>query len=156
MPEFYWSEEHGVFVKECTKCKKTYLGAVDQVEAEKILYRYFSLGSTHESGDGFHSWCRHCHSARRSASRVGRNPCDAETLLEKQKGVCAICSQEISLKRAPYTKITANIDHNHKTGKVRGLLCVKCNNFLAPLEDADWLQKAQAYLAAHESEDADH
>jgi hypothetical protein len=41
-------------------------------------------------------------------------------LFEKQNGVCAICGTS--------TNKPLYIDHNHKTGEVRGLLCVKCNS----------------------------
>jgi len=39
-----------------------------------------------------------------------------------------------------------HIDHNHVTGKVRGLLCVSCNTTLGRLENNDFMSKAKAYL----------
>lgn len=50
-------------------------------------------------------------------------------LLEKQNNLCPICSSE--LKKGIHT----HVDHCHKTGKVRGLLCNKCNFLLGLLDD---------------------
>lgn len=48
-----------------------------------------------------------------------------EKLLEEQKGACAIC------RRKPYGKHKyLYVDHDHDTGKVRGLLCNGCNTGL--------------------------
>lgn len=46
-----------------------------------------------------------------------------------KRGVCAICEKPemVSGRRLA-------IDHNHKTGKIRGLLCSRCNMFLGQLE----------------------
>ena len=47
-------------------------------------------------------------------------------MLEGQNGVCAICSLRETRKLRG--KITAlSVDHNHRTKKIRGLLCHKCN-----------------------------
>jgi hypothetical protein len=60
-------------------------------------------------------------------------------LWERQERKCAICSIPI-LQDAP-------IDHDHETGKVRGLLCHKCNRGLGQFEDSlVLLQKAIVYL----------
>lgn len=66
-------------------------------------------------------------------------------MLEKQKGVCKICEQKCS------TKQTLCVDHCHKTGKVRGLLCVKCNASLGMLnDDISLFYKAIEYLKNYE------
>lgn len=53
--------------------------------------------------------------------------CEAERqkLFDKQDGRCDICQK----KESHFAKRLA-VDHNHKTGKVRGLLCYRCNKFL--------------------------
>jgi len=50
-------------------------------------------------------------------------------LLEEQGGMCAIC-------RRPPTNRALCIDHDHTTGRVRGLLCVRCNTGLGNLGDS--------------------
>jgi len=64
----------------------------------------------------------------------------------KQNGKCAICKK-------PETRKTGNkirelsIDHCHKTGKVRGLLCDSCNNGLGRFKDSvKLLESALKYL----------
>lgn len=59
-------------------------------------------------------------------------------LVEVQKGRCKICGLE---------KILC-VDHSHKTGMVRGLLCVSCNSGIGFLKDnIEFLKKAILYLA---------
>ena len=66
-----------------------------------------------------------------------------DELLEKQNGVCAICGR---LNTDPQ-KGRFCIDHDHKTGKVRGLLCTKCNIALGDFDDnINSLAKAIKYL----------
>jgi hypothetical protein len=50
-------------------------------------------------------------------------------MLEKQKDSCAICHEKF--KSSTHTQV----DHDHKTGKVRGLLCRKCNSILGYSND---------------------
>lgn len=48
-------------------------------------------------------------------------------LLKQQRGVCAICG-------SPPVKNKLAVDHDHKTGKVRGLLCLNCNLLIGRVE----------------------
>lgn len=54
-------------------------------------------------------------------------------LLESQNNVCAICGGT-EAGGNQYGKVRMAIDHNHLTGKVRGLLCCKCNMALGGLD----------------------
>jgi len=68
---------------------------------------------------------------------------DYEKMLESQNGVCAICSSPPPNNR----KTRLAIDHCHKTGKVRGLLCDKCNRSIGLLkDDVSVLKSAIKYL----------
>lgn len=61
-----------------------------------------------------------------------------------QNGLCAIC------KGNPKGYATLSIDHNHLTGKVRGLLCITCNSGIGFFKDnIDFLKKALDYLTKY-------
>jgi dCMP deaminase len=64
-------------------------------------------------------------------------------LLTLQDGVCAICKEATHGDNSEYLCI----DHDHKTGKVRGLLCDKCNRSIGSLRDnPKLLNNAALYL----------
>lgn len=74
---------------------------------------------------------------------------DWDGMFDKQEGKCPICSSTLDpgvgtrQKRKGY----AHIDHCHKTGKIRGLLCHMCNSGLGLfLDEPDRLRKAIEYL----------
>lgn len=74
-------------------------------------------------------------------SRKGLTPKDYDALLEQQNDGCYLCGGRPS--RTPYL----HVDHDHKTGVVRGLLCDSCNLGLGKLQDsAEILTRAVAYL----------
>lgn len=63
---------------------------------------------------------------------------------EFQQGGCAICGKKVTKKGIP---IRLAVDHDHKTGEVRGLLCLTCNKGLALFfDDAKLLYNAYRYL----------
>ena len=69
---------------------------------------------------------------------------DYNQIFNNQKGCCAICG-----KHQSEFKNALSVDHNHKTGKVRGLLCVRCNTRLSFIENAELMAKTTAYLAEY-------
>ena len=73
--------------------------------------------------------------------KYGIRKIDWVILYSKQEGKCGIC-REVELTQGGKTVV----DHDHKTGKVRGLLCFKCNTMLAPLDESGWLDKALRYM----------
>jgi hypothetical protein len=70
-------------------------------------------------------------------------------LYQRQEGKCLICNEfETSIYKGK-SRLLA-IDHDHKTGKFRGLLCSGCNMGLGSFKDnADLLWKARKYLKLH-------
>lgn len=70
-----------------------------------------------------------------------------DKILESQNGVCAICkNKEISLDSIGNIRKLA-VDHNHTTGKIRGLLCNKCNRMIGFSNDnIQVLEQAIEYL----------
>jgi hypothetical protein len=63
-----------------------------------------------------------------------------DSLLASQGGRCAICLREPSERRR------LDIDHDHKTMRVRGLLCAICNQRLDSRVTAAWCRAAADYL----------
>ena len=64
-----------------------------------------------------------------------------QALVDKQDGKCAICGQVQDGQ-------LLNVDHDHKSGRIRGLLCTACNLAIGGFrERTDWLARACAYLA---------
>lgn len=67
-------------------------------------------------------------------------------LFLEQEGACAICGSAVN----QFNKGMC-VDHNHTTGKVRGLLCTDCNRGIGSLkDDKELLQKALDYLNKYE------
>jgi hypothetical protein len=88
-------------------------------------------------------YCNSCRAMRRLVHTYGITWDDYLALLVKQKGTCAICGDPPSSSRRLV------VDHDHKTGSVRALLCHRCNAGLGQFRDTAWLLRAAAqYLAA--------
>ena len=74
--------------------------------------------------------------------RYGLSNEDYQQLLDSQQGRCAICRktpEEANKGRDLY------IDHNHITGKVRGLVCQRCNLAVGSIE-YEYINQVQKYL----------
>lgn len=74
--------------------------------------------------------------------RYGITPADYDRLLSAQGNCCAIC-------KGPPTKSyrAFDVDHDHETGRVRGLLCRRCNIGISYFEDGSFRENAVVYLA---------
>jgi hypothetical protein len=71
-------------------------------------------------------------------------PGRAKELLEAQGGVCAICK---TLPEGKGRFGTWNVDHDHETGEIRGLLCGYCNSMLGyAKDDPETLRAGMDYL----------
>lgn len=77
---------------------------------------------------------------------------DYQRLHDAQNGVCAICHKpERKTIRGVLYKLT--VDHCHNSGRVRGLLCSRCNLMIGMAADCpDVLTRAIAYLQPPENE----
>lgn len=68
-----------------------------------------------------------------------------------QAGRCAICREHLIL-----VDRQVHVDHDHQSGRVRGLLCADCNVGLGRFVDnPDTLDRAAAYLRAAAADDHD-
>ena len=131
--------------KTCTKC-------LLELDIDKFGKRKRNL-------DGLQSRCRQCFNefARTSYSvkgesgwKYGRNSWyirkygisyeEKVSMVITQNYKCLICGSSIALDNK------SHVDHDHKTGKVRGILCNKCNTGLYYVENVDFVNKAKEYL----------
>ena len=75
-------------------------------------------------------------------SLYGITQADYDRLLALQYGRCAICGTT-----KPGTRGTWRVDHDHRTGQVRGLLCDRCNLGIGYMQDdPDILIAAARYV----------
>ena len=104
------------------------------------------------SRDGRHCYCKECHNAQVRESKLrlhgnsrhyhlsqkyGIGEERVRQLIEDQGGACKICRE----------RPADQVDHDHRTGRVRGILCGGCNAGLGQFgEDVDVIRRAIAYL----------
>lgn len=72
-----------------------------------------------------------------------------DAMFDQQHGLCWICGFKLNKIRGRLheREKSPHIDHDHKTGKVRGILCGLCNRGLGQFKDnPDLLIKAAEYL----------
>lgn len=111
--------------KQCSRCKE-----VKPADA-------FALNRTTRTG--LQSVCYACHRDR----RYGLAPGQFDQMMAGQGGKCAICRQKCP------RQMELSVDHDHTTGKVRGLLCQNCNAALGMFkDDPALLGRAIDYLKA--------
>ncbi len=138
-----------VGMKQCTKCKKD--KPLTDFKRSKRLK------------SGYDSWCKNCHYEQRTLKyemyrktektrelkKYGLTYEEWQNLKIKQNFKCAVCERlEISGNKTS----TLHVDHCHKTGKVRQLLCNFCNTVLGKVNDSsELLIKLANYLESHRS-----
>ncbi|MFD9337859.1 endonuclease VII domain-containing protein [Streptomyces sp. NPDC060028] len=93
------------------------------------------------ASDGLATCCKACKAARGRAGHLKRSygitEGERDEMITAQGGVCAIC------REAP----PEHVDHDHQTGKVRGVLCFSCNAALGQFKDRpDVIRRAAAYV----------
>jgi 5-methylcytosine-specific restriction endonuclease McrA len=91
------------------------------------------------SRDGLATYCKPCHNQKGKDAyerlygstreyhlrrRYGIGQAEVDAMIEAQGGTCAVCPGK-----------PEHVDHDHKTGKVRGMLCFLCNQALGNARD---------------------
>lgn len=119
----------------CVPCHRAH--GRKHMEANRPYYRAKSLatGGTEKFRAYRKKWALR--------TRYGLSVADYQRMTAEQGGVCKICQTPPKAGRALV------VDHSHKTGAVRGLLCDSCNVGLANFRDEpERLSAAIKYLAA--------
>ncbi len=93
-----------------------------------------------KSKRGRHTYCKSCHNARNRETvkrlygnsrhyhlkqRFGVGEAEVAAMIETQGGLCVICQ----------VGEATQVDHDHSTGRVRGVLCLECNAGLGAFRD---------------------
>lgn len=83
--------------------------------------------------------------------KFGITPEQFEAMKQSQNGLCAICNKpESKLHRMTKKTLPLHIDHCHITGRIRALLCSRCNLSIGMFDDnIEWLEASLAYLKKH-------
>lgn len=113
----------------CTRCKT----------GKPPTFEFFPPHN--KKANGLDSWCRECRAQYRNANCRGkfRDVISDELLADIKKTIteCVICGS--------YEPLV--VDHDHKTGKIRGMLCNHCNRGLGHFrDDPELLVFAAEYL----------
>ena len=88
--------------------------------------------------------------ARHLMTKYGITIEQYDELLAAQGGRCAIC------RREPRPDISLHLDHDHESGRLRGILCFRCNNSLGDLDDdPSLLRAAFRYLESYQASELD-
>lgn len=108
---------------------------------------------------GRHCYCKPCHNAQvrssvqknhggyrhyRLKNRYGVSAADVDRMIAEQGGICPICRKRPAL----------HVDHDHKTGKVRAIVCEMCNGGPGQFkDDPEIIRRAIEYIRRHKGED---
>ena len=111
--------------KWCPKCKQ--------------MLQFESFGKNKTQKFGLTAYCRECQKKVSRRHLYGLTDTAYKQLLFEQNGFCKICGRKFGM--APH------VDHDHSTGRIRGLLCNKCNTAIGMFnEDIACLKAAIVYL----------
>ncbi len=87
-------------------------------------------------------------------NKYGITPAEYAALLAAQLHLCAICEKPESESTTPGRRTKSlSVDHDHDTGKIRGLICTRCNLLLGYAKNSTTILKsAIAYMEYHEKQ----
>lgn len=123
-----------VVEKRCTRCGEVKAAA--------------EFRTSYHNDTGLEPRCNDCVGHDNRMRIFGLKEAEHAALLARQRGGCAICGQSETTPanhgRGPRSLA---VDHDHRTGRVRGLLCANCNKALGCMaDDPDRLLAAANYL----------
>lgn len=144
----YKSAHTGIRCKSCTnRVLKSKEKTECSVKICKVCHQNLSISKFSKSKGMINHFdtCIKCYNLK----KFGINAIDYLRILEKQGNKCAICntSERPKDKRRPEGIRDFPVDHCHRTGKIRGILCTKCNTGLgAFMNNKILLKRAINYL----------
>lgn len=130
--DYFYKQKRGKYGVSsiCKDCKLKYNQSPKR-KRQRTAYHNSEVGKAHRK--------------REIVKRHGLTLEQYDEMSKQQNGVCAICGG------VNPSGNRLHVDHNHKTGKVRKLLCTRCNILVGYLEkDNEIARKAKKYLKAHQ------
>ncbi len=159
-----WNRKLAGRTAECRDCKAVYMRARHEKEKEQLANAvnvvvegeqackrcktpktqdYYAPAEWRRFGAGLKGLCRKCTRHYKLRSNYAVDGLDVECMLREQRGMCAICSDALQLSEA-------HLDHHHASGRVRQVLCSRCNTAIGLLrEDTRIMRAAIAYIERH-------
>lgn len=143
-----------IYCKPCqTEIRKKHFDETVDKKAQnrQLKWSLMSEEDKQKHRDSGREWARNNYQRRKSYWRIKRLKKEYnltieefDNMLENQEYKCSICKCLLE------TEWTTNIDHCHVSGKVRSLLCNKCNSGLGSFKDnIEFLEEAIKYLRKH-------
>lgn len=118
----------------------TFLNEIGYIKNALRIHFNCSICSERLTEPSTSSICKKCISIRETTYRIDISIDEFFELNKSQSGLCKICSRDNGNKRL-------SVDHCHSTGKVRGLLCGKCNTAIGFFkDDASLIKNAIEYI----------
>ncbi len=131
LTEFYKCRDG--FLNKCKKCTKEYYQK-NKLHILNYVKNYFNTPKG-----------KRIRKNRHLLQRYGITISQYEQMIKDQNNKCSICGKEP-------TKRQLSVDHDHKTGKIRGLLCNNCNHAIGKFDDDVILMiKAINYILKYQS-----
>lgn len=140
---YYYRHHDKVRAKDNVRKEKYRLENKDKYNAEQRKYRKEHPEKFKKYYEERTEW-RKAYTKRKTIEKYGITQEQHKQMLLKQEGKCALCEKTFTGQ--------INIDHDHVTGKVRGLLCSHCNTSLGYIEkciimQSNILDRITKYLA---------
>jgi len=124
--------------RRCSKCK--------------TLKAYTAFARDRRATDGLQSYCRTCKADAQTRTLYGISPEEREELEDKYEGRCWLC---LTVLDHTNRERRSCVDHNHHSGRVRGILCASCNRAIGKLgDDLEGACRAFLYLYQGVGDDA--
>lgn len=153
LSEYYFRESRGHHHASCKACQRAQARKwkLDNPERQAAQYLAWQRKNMDRCTKSTEAWRRKyperqaLNARRYSLRKFGITPDIYDTMLAQQQFCCAICnSHQTEFKRR------FAVDHDHKTGKVRALLCDNCNKGIGCLKESPAvLEAAISYIKKH-------
>jgi hypothetical protein len=128
--DYSWRNDLGIWRNTCKACRNKYFPEESKYDRDKDFYETGKVLSSNAIWENNYL-----------INKYGITLEKKNEMIEDQHGKCAICNNEFDN--------TAYIDHCHKTDKIRGILCNKCNSGLGMFDDdVEVLGNAISYLVS--------